>query len=59
MVFGGVKRSIHSAANANDLQISKMNCFVFSTMIKMTDSCFCFNYFEGKHAVRAISIKRR
>jgi hypothetical protein len=34
MASGGVKRNADSAADASDLQISKMNSFVFSTMMK-------------------------
>jgi hypothetical protein len=27
--------------------------FVFGAVKKTTDSCFCFNYFDWKHALRA------
>jgi hypothetical protein len=55
MASGSVKGRVNCAADSSDLQISKMNSFVFNVVMK-NNRCFCFykiNYLEGKHAFRA------
>jgi hypothetical protein len=54
MASGSVKRGVNCAVDSSDLQISKMSSFVFGAVMKTTDSCFFKNYFEGKHAFRAV-----
>jgi hypothetical protein len=54
MASGSVKCGVDSADDSSDLQISQNEQFVFGAVMKMTDLCFCFNYFAGKHAFRAV-----
>jgi hypothetical protein len=54
MASGSVKHGVDCADDSSDLQISKMGSFVFGAVMKMTDSCFCFNEFKGKHAFTAV-----
>jgi hypothetical protein len=42
MAFGGVKRSVDCAADSSDLQISKMNSFVFRTVMENDKFMFFF-----------------
>jgi hypothetical protein len=54
MASGSVKCSVDCADDSSNLQISKMSSFVFGAVMKTTDSCFCFHYFEGEHAFRVV-----